>query len=1110
VLDRATRWFLRWRDRGDAAALGRLFDGTAPELLRIALNLSRNVADAEDLVQATFLAAIEGATRFERGRRVVPWLVAILTHAAQADRRRRLRAPSGGAEPDERASGDADPGERAAARELAQHGRDALDRLPEPYRQPILLRVAHGLQPAEIALLLGRSPGTVRAQIHRGLERLRRRLPAGALAPGMYGSGLVGRGLPSVKSAVLVHAARQSVAAAAAGVAVPASTLTGAFVMSKKILAAAVLLLAGLTFAIVRPGAGPAAAPERDAPAPAAAAAATLAPTAAHEAPAGRSLSARTTAPYEPGPDAIRLRGRVVDGTSRRPIAEATIAVFPPRRVTLLDVQREFGEFGWPLPDGTMTGMVEWLRDAPESTVATTVGGGLVDYLLPPKATDAPLAQLRTDTEGRFEVALVRTGALVAIAHPGFGTRYVPVRRLPLHADDPPVSGDDSEPTLPLWPVRRLVGHVRTANGEPPPRPLDLLFTDASGFPASGAWLATTDRNGAFAAEVAATKVGVASRTRGWIVRGVATDDAGLPAPTGSLQFDVGTFAAVQVARFGSAVLHVTDAATHRPIETIRVTATDENESARWCGTFAAKDGWFELGGFRAEDIAIQRAVGLDQGFPKHLGATVWSPGYRPARVDEVVLYADEPAVVEVALERGELAHVEGRVVRGDAPVAGVTVSLRLFRRIHWHEEAPSVVAAATTGGDGAFDLAAPAGDLLLEVATSGSVQCQQIATVPSSGLVVDLAAAVHVVVEVVDADGHPVADHNCMVTNGSGNQRAGRTGSDGRATFGPFAAGRLSAHAPREATRGSWAGEIEAEVDAAPGSQLVVQLRLPRNDRFRAHLAFDGQAPERGFAGFSARDVSVTIDGKDVPVEADGTVPIDLRPGARLLVAGANGRQWRLTLPAALAGNPTLLLRWSGLGYTGVLTDVEGRPFAHGRVFAAPTADIDATVSAVTDAGGAFHLDGLAPGPHVLSFHTDAGAQWREIGRNALARVWFEPASPPSSPPAQLRLQLPRAAVGDSAGAMVAITARVRNGAGDPVPNAIVAVTTLFAGTDGVLQLYPEKSWQYADNTGAVQVQVARGDRYRAWVRADRGGKPLVEEWPVTGASDERTFVLR
>ena len=58
-LDDTDQLFARFCRHGDAAALGAVFDATATELLRIACHLAGNRADAEDLVQRTFLAAIE-------------------------------------------------------------------------------------------------------------------------------------------------------------------------------------------------------------------------------------------------------------------------------------------------------------------------------------------------------------------------------------------------------------------------------------------------------------------------------------------------------------------------------------------------------------------------------------------------------------------------------------------------------------------------------------------------------------------------------------------------------------------------------------------------------------------------------------------------------------------------------------------------------------------------------------------------------------------------------------------------------------------------------------------------------------------------------------------
>jgi len=50
---RLDRWFDRFRRRGDVRALGAVFDQVAPELLRVAMSLTREIGDAEDLLQET-------------------------------------------------------------------------------------------------------------------------------------------------------------------------------------------------------------------------------------------------------------------------------------------------------------------------------------------------------------------------------------------------------------------------------------------------------------------------------------------------------------------------------------------------------------------------------------------------------------------------------------------------------------------------------------------------------------------------------------------------------------------------------------------------------------------------------------------------------------------------------------------------------------------------------------------------------------------------------------------------------------------------------------------------------------------------------------------------
>lgn len=87
------RLYLRYARKGDSAALGRVFDLSCGELSAIARHLVPDAAAAEDVLQATYLTAIERADRYEPGRGVLPWLVGILArHAAQA-RRGAARRP---------------------------------------------------------------------------------------------------------------------------------------------------------------------------------------------------------------------------------------------------------------------------------------------------------------------------------------------------------------------------------------------------------------------------------------------------------------------------------------------------------------------------------------------------------------------------------------------------------------------------------------------------------------------------------------------------------------------------------------------------------------------------------------------------------------------------------------------------------------------------------------------------------------------------------------------------------------------------------------------------------------------------------------------------------
>ncbi|MHB1487739.1 MAG: sigma-70 family RNA polymerase sigma factor [Acidimicrobiales bacterium] len=157
-------------------------------LARVALSLTHNRADAEDLVQETLLCAFRGIERFD-GAHPRAWLFTIMRNAeAKRHRRRRphlLRDPDQA----ERFEG-ADPRHPIDSPEEVFVGgqfeavvADSLAALPQPHRQVVELVDIDGLSYAEAAEVIGVAIGTVMSRLHRARARIRQRLTAAGLAP---------------------------------------------------------------------------------------------------------------------------------------------------------------------------------------------------------------------------------------------------------------------------------------------------------------------------------------------------------------------------------------------------------------------------------------------------------------------------------------------------------------------------------------------------------------------------------------------------------------------------------------------------------------------------------------------------------------------------------------------------------------------------------------------------------------------------------------------------------------------------------------------------------------------------------------------------------------
>jgi len=209
---RLRRHFLRYREQGDYEALALVFDEAAPALLGLAVHLVRPAHGAEDLVQTTFLTAIERAPRWDSARPLYPWLAGILIHKARRWNAAEAR-PLDPTRLHER-SGETDPAHVADHLELGASLRRALSDLPHLYRVVLEPWFERGASPAQLADELGVAPGTVRVRLHRGLERLRRVLPPGLA----FGAAAIGLPKPSLA------AVREVVSAAARAKAAPLVT----------------------------------------------------------------------------------------------------------------------------------------------------------------------------------------------------------------------------------------------------------------------------------------------------------------------------------------------------------------------------------------------------------------------------------------------------------------------------------------------------------------------------------------------------------------------------------------------------------------------------------------------------------------------------------------------------------------------------------------------------------------------------------------------------------------------------------------------------------------------------------------------------------------------
>lgn len=167
---------------GDGVALGRLVDEHEAAVFRYALSLLHNRADAEEVLQETFLAFTRNACGFRGESSLRTWLLTIARNAAWRLRKRTAARAEEPAELDAlgRAAGwgSDDPETLAIRAERERSLEAALAALPDEEREIVVLRDLEGLPGAQTAAVLGLSVSAMKSRLHRARLRLAAELRA--------------------------------------------------------------------------------------------------------------------------------------------------------------------------------------------------------------------------------------------------------------------------------------------------------------------------------------------------------------------------------------------------------------------------------------------------------------------------------------------------------------------------------------------------------------------------------------------------------------------------------------------------------------------------------------------------------------------------------------------------------------------------------------------------------------------------------------------------------------------------------------------------------------------------------------------------------------------
>lgn len=188
--------FFRKKKQVELKEFERQVLGHADSMYRVALRMTKNPVDAEDLVQDSLIKAVRAAEQFEVGTNLRAWLIRILTNTFINKYKRGVLERSVFDQPNPDPVSDGwtsmatlaaikDPESHALRPMLVDEIQRALDSIPEDFRLAVLLVDVQELSYKEAAEALGCPIGTVMSRLHRGRRLLKDHLVHQALAMGL-------------------------------------------------------------------------------------------------------------------------------------------------------------------------------------------------------------------------------------------------------------------------------------------------------------------------------------------------------------------------------------------------------------------------------------------------------------------------------------------------------------------------------------------------------------------------------------------------------------------------------------------------------------------------------------------------------------------------------------------------------------------------------------------------------------------------------------------------------------------------------------------------------------------------------------------------------------